>query len=1039
MIAPRSIAIAAALILAGCGAGSPPPPPPRAAEVSAAADPPGPARWLYTDRLGAVFDEAGQGAPVPRPEPAIVDGVRMIVDGGVVTAWARDADRMSGLSSLPDRLGGGFVVWSEDRVYRAKTFLGDLVAIADVGAAGGVRPWMGSFLLRTPSGVLEVDPASLAIRRFAAPGLADARAADARRAARLDALGRATVTTDGGATWTDVLAASGAVVSALREDPDGSLVVVPDAGPALALGASGLRPHAEPASAPVDLRPARPLLLGALPATSRALPGELVAQAVALGAILPGGRMLVAREGGVRVLAASTGLPIDDADLSGVDERFAHCQAIALGAPPHAALACTGDAGALVLDLEASLTRPALEAVFPSPGAGFVAGPRGRLAFDGRCGRTPPGSLDLGPGTAKPPRPDEDPPDAAPPDPPAPGDPPPADDARVCVRLDATRWIERRLRGGDARRLYRWVPGDDGAVTALVLGDAAAGDEDGGVPPRDAEDDRPDGVRVLHLDPDDPALQGGAFPAPRAPTHEPPNRAIDTDFWQDDDGAVRGWIRLPDAGEEKVAAPPAPAGPAGRALRTTPLRGGRWSGVRIDAAGHVALLPLPDDVVAVVTGGPLALAEARGKDGGSAWFETLDGGASWSPVEAPPTGRIDPSLDDHTLAGCSPAGCTWGTGLVRLGWRGAAPSPRHDGDLALTPAVSRRPRDPDPLEIRCHLDLDTPPWTGAASSAPRRPPPPPAPPPRRPPRGAKPAPPPPKRAVPLSAPADPAPPIALRLPSATIGAVTDHTWTGDVIPLLQPAAAIRHVSMADRAIAAASGEVIPILGAGARSPLDLLLVVDRRSLRVGAAGKPLPFEVPAKTAIGADGPGGDLVLLDADHGTVWVSRGDATATAVRLTRVPDVSRRRLTLARRIAGGGLAIVAYSDTSGEVVAGDLDLGRAEVGPLASLARLDAVGEAGEGACAHPSATHRVLLELPVQVHVTGRGKRAFLDERVTASVLVAAGADRLCVEGVEAALPKGPSTVLSAVLGRGGSASVRVGGQGARAACELAGGR
>src|SRR5262249_10486221 len=159
-------------------------------------------------RLGSFFDEATRGMPHPLPEPVIVDGVRLMVDLGFVVASAPHADRFSGFRSLPERLGGGFVLWSEDRVYLADRFLGEPRPVADAGAPGGARPWLSTVLLRTAAGLLELDPRApeKGLRRAALPGVADAFAVDARRAVRLDPLGRASYTTDGGASWTDVLA-----------------------------------------------------------------------------------------------------------------------------------------------------------------------------------------------------------------------------------------------------------------------------------------------------------------------------------------------------------------------------------------------------------------------------------------------------------------------------------------------------------------------------------------------------------------------------------------------------------------------------------------------------------------------------------------------------------------------------------------------------------------------------------------------------------------------------------------------------------------
>jgi hypothetical protein len=155
---------------------------------------------------------------------------------------------------------------------------------------------------------------------------------------------------------------------------------------------------------------------------------------------------------------------------------------------------------------------------------------------------------------------------------------------------------------------------------------------------------------------------------------------------------------------------------------------------------------------------------------------------------------------------------------------------------------------------------------------------------------------------------------------------------------------------------------------------------------------------------------------------------------LRLAHVREVARTRLTLGRRLGGGpssgGLVVVGYSPTSGEVTAGDLDLGRAEVGPLAALPRLETLA-----ACSGEPGALRFVLELPLSVKLTGRAGEAFLDQLVTVAVLVAATPARLCVEAVEAALPKGNGTVLSATTGKGALASVRSEGKAVRGSCAV----
>ncbi|MFT3768696.1 MAG: hypothetical protein QM820_24890 [Minicystis sp.] len=1086
----RLSAVLLASLAVACSAAPPPrshrPPPAAAASPLLT-----PARWILTDRLGVMFDEAGRGASLPRREPVIVDGVRLVVDGGLVVASARHADRLTGFRSLPDRLGGGFVLWSEDRVYRAAAFLDDPKPIADVGATGGARPWLSTVLLRTPSGLLELDPRTLSLHRAAWPGVADAVAVDDQRAARVDQLGRASFTIDGGQRFTDLLATRGVRVEGMSA-PQGEILFDAASARGLVLGPRGdLRRPAEPDPPPLEARPATPPLDSAFPASSRMLPGEIVAHAVAWGAPLPGGRVLVTRENGVRVLATETGLPVADTDVGAVNERFFRCQAIAVGAPPHPALVCSTTQGSAVITLDGSLARLDLDATFPQQDSGFFTGPRGRLAFDGRCGSEVPTGADLGPGISRAVSDTSDlvqmtSSDATPP-PEVPPEIPPDDDARVCLRTAPARWLERRLRGDDARHLYRWVPGDDGAVTALILtGDDEAApdaDEDGapakpkpdedGAPARPkpaadpatkpaAPEPPPEGVRVIRLSSNDPVLKGGAFPAVPPPQRDAPYRTADPDFWQDDDGSIRGWIRLPADGEEKVAAPASPQGAAHRMLRVATSRGGRSAGVRIDAAGHLTVLPLPEGVTEVVTGGPFALAMAP-REGDAAWFESLDGGANWTPIEAPPVGRLEAPPDEHAPFACSSLGCAFGNGLVRLGWGSAAPQPVPE--LTLAPAVNPKLRDPSPPALRCQLDAPEAPWIAAApkpSAAPPKPKPPapkpaaPSPKPVAPSAkaaapSAKPAAPPSKAAPakPSKSPAKPAPakpapsklpprdasakpaaPIALRLSSSPLGELRDHTWTGDVIPPFQPAAALRHLTVTDRTLSTNQGTVIPVLTARPREPLDLLLALDKRRLRATGAASTLPLDASARFTIAADlGP--DLVLFDAEHDQLFLARGEAVSQVLRLTRVREVTHTRITLAQKLSGG-LALVGYSALSGEVFVGDVDLGRAEVGPLAALPRLDALA-----VCTDEKARYRFLIDLPIPVRVTGKGGggEALIDQQVTVALLVTASAERLCVEGVEAALPKGTATVLSATMGKGAAASVRSEGKVVRASCAM----
>lgn len=1011
------------LVAAGCGAS--PAPSPRPPPVRRISDPsPEPPRYLYTSPVTAAFDEAGRAPTLPGPEPAVILGARMIVDGGIVVRGARDGERLRGFRSLPARLRGGFLFWSDDRVYWSAEFLGPLEPVVDVTGPSGVRPWIDSILVRSRAGFLAVDPKSLAVRRASMPGVADAMAIDARRAARLDAFGRASYTLDGGAHWTDVLRTQGSRILAIQDSDPNELTLVVERDDDLVLGLSGdLTRHVEPpASAGAETWPSSPFLDHALyPASARVLPNAAVGYAMALGGILPGGRMLLGGPGGVRVLSTRTGLVVAEADPFLPDGRFSDCDALTLGTPPRPFLACSGAASSAVLSFDKSFTRPSLEATFPDPSS-FIMGPHDRLAFGGRCGLYPPRATDLGPtlgshaapqGETRDPAEDRD--DAGPKDQGA-VDLPPDDDEHVCLRLRDGSFIERRVEGPDARDLFRWIPGDDGQVTALVVGDG--GDEgDGATSVVRSRAKKTDGVRVVRIRANDLALAGATLIPPSMPvTEAPPFRTLDGDFWQDDDGVLRGWARLQDSSPKTDLRKPM-ATPAGKGDRGAPrnahrrrtnsqVHGGRLAGVRIDSAGSLTVLPLPEGVVQVVSGDRFGLAMAPSKDG-DRWFETVDGGALWTPVEGPPAGRIDPSADEKDAFGCSLAGCVF-QGIVRLGWGGPPPAASPAKDPAFGPRAGRLVRETAPVAITCRRDRDDPqaPPTSAAAST------------------------------------KSAHPVALLMAPSNGTATSAHAWTWDVVPPFQPGAALLHVALTDPARKDAIASAVPILGSG-RTPVDLVVQVDQHFLRptpTSAARLPDSLghsaHVAHQTLMAADAPRGVVMSLDQTRNAIAVVRGDAATPVISFVKVRDAAGTQVTLARRIQDGTLDLVGYSTTSGEVFAGPIDRLRSEIGPTSALANLDTLGEAFTGTCAGIAPTHRMLIESPVKLRIVAKGGTVLTEQVQSTWLLIAANATKLCLEGMEGTVPRSPGSTLTARWAEGrGEAVTRGKGQVERGTCHL----
>ncbi|WP_437521046.1 hypothetical protein WME79_28300 [Sorangium sp. So ce726] len=1094
----RAGVLLALSLAAACSAAPERPPRPAQPRAAALADPLplSPARYVLTEDIGVFLDAAvGDGErTLAAAQAALFEGRRVRLDGGVVLADAPAAELLRGFRSIPARLGGGFLLWSEGRVYRAADFLGELAPIADVGAPGGARPYLDAILLRSDRGLLEIDPSTLAVRRFGAAGVVDAVAVDTRRAARLDLLGRASVTLDGGASWIDVLETRGLATSLLEEQDGGRAVALlgPLGGATLHVSAAGLVPVA-PAppragpSASLYLPPARDPPLGA--SSGRGLAPAGLALAAATGALLPGGRLLVARDGGLTVLAAATAQPLAEAEIESLDPSYARCQPFRSG--DDVLLACAHEA-AQVLRLETTLSAPRLEATFPprsrgpdplaSPQGAFVGDDRGRLAFIGRCGSVPPGLHDFpeSPGDVVPtddeapsPRrfarlaPDEPQEDAASREPAGEGV------ARVCVRVGGGSWVERRIEGEDADRLYRWIVGERGTVTALVLEApkgprprpseedeeegrrTSEGEEEDGAPRRSppgppvrGRERRPagppEGVRVVRVRERDPALAGGAFPAlaggafPGSADVASP-RLVDTDFWEDDDGAVRGWLHLL---EEADSVSPARAAlpeagslvPVERLLSRS--RGGRTAGLRIDARGGVTVFPLPTGVEHVVVGGRFALA-ATGDDP-PAFFESTDGGRSWRPAEGPPARQIEPPFDESAAFACSPIGCAMGEhGLVRLGWGGPPPSPRS-APPPFAPAANPALRAAPPPLVSCRLDDDPSSFPPPAAPAP-------------PPSGRLLA-----RRAPRGTPAAGGEPATARLtggappvvslstaPSSPLGALRDGTFTASVLLPFARAEAPRRLSLRDGSLGAASGDVVPVLLApGARAPADLLLLLDgsgphgRRGLRVRAGAEPpalLPFDHAGTITAAVELPGGELLALDAGMRSFVVAVRQGTFPAFGLARVPELAGARLTLGRRLDAPGVALIGYSVASGEVVAGPIDVARGQVGPLEPLGPLASLAEMGASGCGGARPSHRFIAELPATLQVASRSGAPLFEGDAPASALLSGGRGALCVEAIDVRAAARGGLDLGVVFGPDGAAAPR--GGGVRLRCEL----
>ncbi|MDI1429827.1 hypothetical protein [Polyangium sorediatum] len=989
----RAFPAAASVALAAFAACSTPParpsasaPPPAPLRATPAATPEpllGPARYVLAEGVGVSFDEAGRASALPRPEPAIASGNRFLLDGGLVLAEARGPETLYGFRSLPARLGGGYVFWSDTRTYHADTFLGELRPLAQIAAEGGARPWLDTLVLRTDLGLLELDPRAPTptVRRTDLARFAEAFSLDGKHGVRLDAFGRAEITTDGGKTFRDLTAERGVRVFNVGEGASGRLLLYPNRGgypPTLALDpAAGLVPFL--------VAPQNDLGVGMTPyavddplPTSRQLAPSELAGAVFAGARLPGGRALVTREQSVRVLALATGQVLDDAYSLGVAEPYTHCQPLTRGAD--VLLACTHPHGAHVLALRDDPSAPRLEATFPEPST-FIAGLGTRFAFTGRCGALVPTVADFrgAPPVSEPPLrlfgPSES--TTAPPeDPPEPLDPTPTDEAYVCVRAADGAWTERRLTGDDATHLYRFLPGDGGTATALVLR---------GKDTKPASTPAPEGVRILRVDPDDPALDGARFPAVLTPMEEPPYRSIDRDFWLDEkDGSVHGWIVLPPEGESAEDAfdrEPLPQGRSERMLPVASRPGGRFAGVHIQPDGRVEVHPLPPGIVELIRGGPFALARADA-DGLATYHETTDGGRTFRPVAPPPVGELSAPYDANVVQGCSELGCALGDGVVRLGWGGPAPAAPPPPPPDLAPAPAPPVKRLGSLPLRCRLE--------------------------------RPGAPAPRDDGKSDAAAPPLPASLRNPPGVAVGVVRAGSFHVDVGLPFDPRPP-RRVTFKAPTLTRVEGAVVPVLLATDASPVGFFLRTNELRFDVGLPGSapsqgPVALKHNGVFTSAADLGRGDLLTLNGMDGELSLVRGGLVRSITEMARVPDVTRHRLGIARRrgdAASARLAVSAVSGTSGDILLADLDLARAALGPVraaGSLTNLDP-----SPACRPDPDAYRLLAEVLVDVQFDPPHP-AYDAPSLGATALVAVSAGRTCLEGLEVRLSPNNTTLV-----------------------------
>ncbi len=959
----RALGLLAALLIAACApviAGRPP----RAASTLSSIVPAAGGARLFQGAPDDAF-WVGHEAGVDR---VISGGARLeLSPDGELREAAWDAELsalregLTGALALPERLGGGFVHWSRNRVFRSSRFTGALEPIAPADAlVRGARLGLRGALVITDAGLRELAPGAKALTPFEEPATQDLAVLDEARALRLDVFGRAQVSSDGGKTFRDLSPAAGIAVRAigageralLLETWQGRFTV--SAAGALSPAEASRRGGQDPLR---SFESARPESRGAAPGDwpSDVRDATPLHAAVFSGARLADGSAIGVVQSMVSRVDLATGKSLSlatDWIPSGLG-----CQALADG--DGSLLACTWERyqgfGGYVLRA-AGNGPPAVEKAFTDDGA-FIADDEGALGFTGSCRVTPrlfdpeePSRMEV--------------------------NREPELQPVFCVRSRAAdgaqpaAWIERRVDPGPGESLLAWIPRRDGTAVALLLADDPLPELDrGAIRVREQG-----GVRVVRVYRE---LPGWIW---TRPSWQPSMRGmpanLDRRFHARDDGSIDAWL--------------APSQDAYASLLV---------GVTLGPDGRPALHDLPPGVSAMVVTGDHGVAVSRSGE----LHETLDHGRKWTPVGLSP---LPPEA--ITGGGCSALGCVMGS-IVRLGWgEGAlrpqisdeplpvpeiepasprlicapsgAPAPQHVPPPALSGSrLTVATGYGDSLEILRDLALHEAPAAlpGGGLAPPLAPPPP------------KPG----KASAPIL-----------------------RTHTLIFRPPFEPSAPARRLNATDAALVLQRrSSVIPLLGPAGE--IGLLVAGDGSELLVrGDQLTPLPGFEPRRGYYG-DGGGSGGLLLPGGHALVLGESRRRPALEEHGPTPPppplflgaerDSARRRpMTLGRR-DDGALGILVFDGPSPRTVGvADIDRRSGAILPARALAPWSSLLPADDPRCAADDGAYRALVLLDPTTWLTLDAVTlpgAALSRQGMA--LVRWGRTRVCVEALDLGATEG----------------------------------
>lgn len=560
-------------------------------------------------------------------------GVRLEVSpsNGEVFAstWEIDnelkSDPLLGALEVAPRLGGGFVHWSKNQLFRSETFTGPLRPIFTKYALGselirGARNGLDGVMIFGESSNAKLIGSSLSLEPPPFAGLVDFVAIDEKRAVRTDLLGQVNTTIDGGKTWIDRTSVVGISVKQLLVEPD-ALNVMTWQG-RMRFNADGTLGPLETAfvGARKGLNFSMILRGSRAEDTNAWWTWREIApiQAAVLGGARTDARHAVGFAAGaigeVDLASAELSRAITDWPQAGLS-----CSAVGDSSEP--LFICGWDTyqgyGSYVMRADHGAWPPVVERAFTDDGF-YVTDDHGALGFVGSCSITPKyldpndtSRFDISSDSFR----------IAP---------------KICVRRGKNEWIEHSIDVEPDSTLQAWAPKRDGSAVALVVRKETVL-----LPDRTNDPTRvttQGGVRIVRVPREISGFTlmrptwspyGGSGRTPAGPLVE---RRVQVH----EDESVSAWVS---------------------AQNNTDPSSGVHAGIVIDERGNVTLFPPPPRTMTMIATSQYGVALL----GDGTLAETLDHGRTYRP------GGSSPLPPAGFNGYCTMLGCVLGS-ITRLGW-----------------------------------------------------------------------------------------------------------------------------------------------------------------------------------------------------------------------------------------------------------------------------------------------------------------------------------------------------------------------------------